>query len=754
MKPVVSIIIPVKDNLRYTKQCLQSIYETPPDNDFEIIVIDNASTDGTLAFLTEEQTEQHLRYYRNDPPKPFASSCNRGAKMAAGEYLLFLNNDTIALPGWLDAMLKLVRNDGTIGAIGAKLLYEDETVQHAGVAFIYHQMLQRVTPFHIFKDFPRNAPAVSKLREFKAVTGACLLTPASCFKEVEGFDEGYINCFEDVDYCLKLGERGLRTIYTPEAELYHFESKTAGREDHHVESGIRLLSKWGSVMQPDERSYHEPEGFVMHQDKHDLMLSPGPGIMRELEQVQRMVADDNFDAALSVIEKFEVELPANQYLLDMKNNCLTKMKKKKSQIETKTVSNKAETPLASIIIPVRNNLHFTQKCLASIAAAPPDSSYEIIVVDNDSTDGTDAYLASKSQAGELSYFTNKPSKNFAASCNIGAARANGKYLVFLNNDIEAFPGWLDALIETAERNEDAGAVGAKLLYPDGTIQHAGVAFHYFIKQQQLGPYHIFRKLPQTSPAVNREREFQVVTGACLLTPRELFQSIGCFDEAFINCFEDVDYCLRLRSKGYKVIYTPKATLIHYEGQTSGRRDGESESYNRLNKLWGDVMSADDVNLLEQEGFIIQEEGDGNVSIFPGEELQEWWKMIQQLIELGQDRMALEEVEKLEQIIGDKNGTLVKLKADILLKLGYTQSARIQYARLQRLDPEIPDSWWGLAQVSSLEKKFDSAEKYLNRLLNEFPSDPLYDQWLTFAKSLKPLKAASESDTLLPEALPL
>jgi GT2 family glycosyltransferase len=196
-------------------------------------------------------------------------------------------------------------------------------------------------------------------------------------------------------------------------------------------------------------------------------------------------------------------------------------------------------PIASIIIPIRNNLHFTAKCLESIASSPPKTAYEIIVVDNASDDGTREFLEEKDNAGELQYIRNDSPKPFAASCNRGAEAAAGKFLVFLNNDIEAFPGWLDALVEVAERSDRIGVVGAKLLFPDGTIQHAGVAFHYFKRLRQYGPYHIFRKFPRYAPAVNKEREFKCVTGACLLSPKKVFMESGGFDERFINCFEDV-----------------------------------------------------------------------------------------------------------------------------------------------------------------------------------------------------------------------
>ncbi|MBU1652759.1 glycosyltransferase, partial [bacterium] len=638
-----------------------------------------------------------------------------------------------------------------------------DTIQHAGVAFYYNTSTKMVIPFHIFTGFPRFAPAVIKEREFQVVTGACMLTPKTLFRDLGGFDEAYINCFEDVDYCLKLREAGYKVIYTPDAELTHFEGRTEGREDHHIQSGIQLQAKWAGKVQPDEHFYNEPEGFVIHQSGIDLTVHPGPEMMRWWELIQQLISLKQYRTALQEIEKFEAMTPANEFLEDAKQSCLQGLKQVEENKREKSAMNQEsddhgmsdnDSPLVSIVIPVRDNLQFTEKCLASITASPPAASYEIIVVDNSSTDGTGAFLSAKAATGELSFITNSPPRNFAASCNIGAQQAKGKHIVFLNNDIEAFPGWLDALVEVAERPEQIGAVGAKLLYPDGTIQHAGVAFHYFIKLQKYGPYHLFRKLPHTSPAVNKEREFQVVTGACLLTPRELFHAAGGFDEKYVNCFEDVDYCLRLRSMDYKVIYTPKAQLIHYEGQTPGRKDGEKESYDRLNELWGREMVADDIQILEDEGFALQEDDEGQVSIFPGQELQEWWKVIHQMTDIGQHQMVLEEIAKLEQIIGDKYGRLVKLKAESYLKLDDTRAARNQFARLQTIDPKKPDSFWGLTQVALREKKFDRAANYLNRILAEFPADPDYNQWQELSGELKIRSASMTPQKMVSQDAPV
>ncbi len=318
-----SIIIPLRDNLKFTEACLASLEETEGEISREIIVIDNASTDGTAEFLRRKSADGTVRVLRNDPPLPFAASCNRGARAARGEYLVFLNNDTEALPGWLDAMMKCARSVPGAGAVGAKLIYPENTVQHAGIAFYYSEKYRRVNPYPIFKEFPRNAPAVSKLREYQAVTGACLLTPKRVFDETGGFDERFINCFEDVDYCLRLRENGYKVIYTPEAELVHYESRTAGRNDHQVQAGIHLQRKWAGKFEPDDHLYLIPEGFVRYEDENgDLNYTLGGELRLWWELILKFFELDQVQTALEEVEKLERLVPSNAALTSLKMKCL------------------------------------------------------------------------------------------------------------------------------------------------------------------------------------------------------------------------------------------------------------------------------------------------------------------------------------------------------------------------------------------------------------------------------------------------
>ena len=184
-----SIIIPVFNQVNYTKQCLEAVVKNTGEVNYEVIIIDNGSTDGTVDFL--RCLEGDVKIIQNSQNLGFSKANNQGAKVAKGKYLVFLNNDTIALQGWLSEMINVIENDSQVGIVGSKLLYPDGTIQHAGV-------VMDDSIYHIYEGLPSNHFAVNKLREFPYVTGACLLIPRNLFSGLKGFDEGYLNGFEDI----------------------------------------------------------------------------------------------------------------------------------------------------------------------------------------------------------------------------------------------------------------------------------------------------------------------------------------------------------------------------------------------------------------------------------------------------------------------------------------------------------------------------------------------------------------------------
>jgi O-antigen biosynthesis protein len=215
-------------------------------------------------------------------------------------------------------------------------------------------------------------------------------------------------------------------------------------------------------------------------------------------------------------------------------------------------------PEISIIIPVYNQFEYTWRCLKSVAVATLGLSFEVIVMDDCSSDETSTL---PQRVSGLRYIRQEKNKHYLLNCGQGARAARGKYLYFLNNDTELTPGAIQALLQTFVDFPDAGAVGSKLIYPDGTLQEVGCVIWDNGECHPVGRHERDALLPQ----YRYLRECHYVTGASMLMPRELFNQVGGFDERYIPAYyEDSDLCMSLRAAGYKVLVQPLSVVIHYE----------------------------------------------------------------------------------------------------------------------------------------------------------------------------------------------
>ena len=229
-RPLVSVLIPNKDHTADLDRCLTSLYQNAGYDNFEVLVIENNSTDpATEAYYqTLPGRFARCRVVRYQGPFNFSAINNFGAQFAKGEHLLLLNNDIEILSGDFLRELLSYSQRPDVGAVGAKLYYPDDTIQHAGVL-----MGINGSAGHSHKSYPRTAVGdlyrLVTTQNYMAVTGACLMTKASLYHAAGGLDEEkFAVAYNDVDYCLKLWQQGLLNVYTPRAEAYHYESKSRG----------------------------------------------------------------------------------------------------------------------------------------------------------------------------------------------------------------------------------------------------------------------------------------------------------------------------------------------------------------------------------------------------------------------------------------------------------------------------------------------------------------------------------------------
>jgi len=260
----VSIVIPTRDHGEDVERCLSSLFERTTYPDLEVLLIDNGSREAaslrTLAAWAEREPER-LKVVPYDVPFNFSSITNFGVAGSSGEFVLLLNNDTEVISNdWIEAMVEQAQRPA-IGAVGAKLLYPDGTVQHAGVVVGLGGVAG-----HSHKYFPGEAPGyfgvLQTVNNFSAVTAACLMVRRAVFDEVGGFDEGLAIAFNDVDFCLRVKAAGYRNVYLPHVALYHYESKSRGHENTPAKKARFLrekrvmMERWRTAERPDP--YYNP----------------------------------------------------------------------------------------------------------------------------------------------------------------------------------------------------------------------------------------------------------------------------------------------------------------------------------------------------------------------------------------------------------------------------------------------------------------------------------------------------------------
>lgn len=275
--PLVSIIIPTRDKRALLQPCVESILSKSTYRNLELVIMDNQSSEPeTLAYLDELRASGRARVVSYDAPFNFSAIINQGAREAKGEVLCLLNNDTVVIsPDWLEEMVGHALRE-EVGAVGAKLYYGNDRIQHAGVVLGIGGVAGHVYRFAL-RSAHGNAMRAMLAQDYSAVTGACMVVRRDVFDRAGGFDEGLPIAYNDIDFCIRVRNAGFRIVWTPHAELYHLESASRGYEStpekaQRLEREKALMQRrWGDQLTSDP--FYNPN---LSLDREDVSLAFPP----------------------------------------------------------------------------------------------------------------------------------------------------------------------------------------------------------------------------------------------------------------------------------------------------------------------------------------------------------------------------------------------------------------------------------------------------------------------------------------------
>lgn len=272
-EPKVSIIIPNKDHIEDLDLCISSIYAKSTYKNFEIIVVENNSTEDSTFKYYEKIRKQHQNIkvvFWKEKVFNYSAINNFGAQYADGEYILLLNNDIeILTSNWIEEMLMFAQRE-EVGAVGAKLYYPDDTIQHAGVIIGLGGVAGHSHKYYR-RDDPGYMARASIAQNLSACTAACLLIRKDVFEKIDGLDEGFAVAFNDIDLCMKIRKAGYLVVFTPYAEFYHYESKSRGFEDSPEKIArfngeiARFTKKWAKELEKGD-PYYNPNLTLERED--------------------------------------------------------------------------------------------------------------------------------------------------------------------------------------------------------------------------------------------------------------------------------------------------------------------------------------------------------------------------------------------------------------------------------------------------------------------------------------------------------
>ncbi len=473
--PRCALVIPTFNGAHLLSTCLEALFKHPPECDWRVVVVDDASSDGTAERFAH--FDERLTMVARQENGGFAEACNQGARTAGEvDFLVFLNNDTVPLPGWLDALVGDILGNPQAAATGSRLLYPDGTIQHAGVA-----IGQDRWPHHLYAGMPGDHPAATRPKRVIAATAACLLVRQAVFEALGGFDTAFINGYEDVDLCLRMGKQGHEIRYCPDSVLYHLESVTRWEDGqaNHVDHNSRLYAeRWKDQISPDDFDHYLADGLIEAEygDRFPVRLSISPlfaTVRRETE------AEDRLEHLLTIRTDELLELQALrtraalQHRRDEAALPAVPHGRQRSGGEPEIVNVGEFHRLrggrgrrrVSVLMPLMDAGEGLRRTLPLLLAQDAAAELEIVAVDSASRDDTVTILK-EFDATVLSI--DAAEFDHGLTRNLAARHAQGDVFVFFNQRSQPCDKhWLQPLLDALDSDPGvAGATSRVLPYPD------------------------------------------------------------------------------------------------------------------------------------------------------------------------------------------------------------------------------------------------------------------------------------------------
>lgn len=474
--PRCTVVIPTYNGATLTGACLDSLLASPPTScRWTIVVVDDASTDGTPVELARFGSD--IRLVKQAENGGFARACNAGAA-AAGEcdYLVFLNNDTIPTAGWLDALVAEALAHPEAAAVGARLLFPDGRVQHAGVV-----IGQDRWPHHLYAGFGGEHPAVMRSREVTAATAACLLVDRDEFEQLGGFDTAYHNGYEDIDLCLRLGQRGRQIRYCSSSVVYHLESITrwpAGVPQDTAVSARVYAQRWVPNVTPDDVQHYLDDGLldVKYGSYFPVTLSVSPELAvvrssgEELAGLERLLAErsEQVMELLSIETRKELKRRAQTGPPPLSAGRRADTAQQVTRGQEHRLGTPGATQLISLVLPVKNGARYLEELLPAVMRQSISARLEIVAVDSGSEDNTVDVLK---RFGATVLAIDSADFDHGLTRNLAAEHARGDVMVFMSQRaLPADDRWLQPLIAGLDADPVIAGVCSRVLpAPDADV---------------------------------------------------------------------------------------------------------------------------------------------------------------------------------------------------------------------------------------------------------------------------------------------